>query len=137
MLPGKFSEGIMTMRMRQFVFSGIGTGRIRKFAALIAAPFLAACLLYGGAAAQSPGNAQGAPQTKPQAPAKAGQAAARSQERKEAARELMRRILALHDDGRTRRRSAKPSGFRRGASENLRPSTASASPGLKAGFVAP
>jgi alpha-mannosidase len=40
------------------VLSGFGAGRIRKTVALIVAPILAACLAYGGAAAQSPGNAQ-------------------------------------------------------------------------------
>ncbi len=66
------------MRITQSVFSGLTAARFRKGAALLVAPILAVCLVYGGAAAQSPGNAQGSSQanshTRP--PAKTGQAGA-------------------------------------------------------------
>jgi alpha-mannosidase len=67
----------MTTRIRQFVFLWVTARRLRKSSALLIAPFLAVWLVYSGAAAQSPGNAQGnrqaTSQTRPSA--KTGEAA--------------------------------------------------------------
>ncbi|HUK30276.1 MAG TPA: glycoside hydrolase family 38 C-terminal domain-containing protein [Candidatus Acidoferrum sp.] len=48
----------MDTRMRQFVISGFAARQIWRTAALLTAALLAACLIYGGAAAQSKGTAQ-------------------------------------------------------------------------------
>jgi alpha-mannosidase len=71
----------MTTRIGQFLFSSVSAKRLRRGAALLVAPTLAACLIFGGAAAQSPGNtpggAQGKSQTPPaQPPAKSGRTVA-------------------------------------------------------------